>query len=53
MKAYLGDSVYADYEAGMIRLYLDNGRGQHNEIFLEPEVYQALIKFAGGIGWKE
>jgi hypothetical protein len=47
-KVYLGDSVYAEFEHGMIRLTTDNGMGPSNEIFLEPEVIQALVRFAVG-----
>lgn len=44
-KTYLGDSVYAELESGMIKLYTDNGFGPQDVIYLEPEVYQALLKF--------
>lgn len=43
--AYLGDSVYVEIERGMLRLYLDNGYGPKNEIFLEPEVMDTLIRY--------
>lgn len=43
---YLGDSVYATCDGFMIRLYTDNGFGASNEIFLEPQVYDALVQFA-------
>lgn len=44
---YLGDSVYVGQEAGYrgIWLWLDNGDGPYNEIFLEPAVAVALIQF--------
>lgn len=44
-KEYLGDSVYADIENGAIKLYLDNGYGEHNIIVLELEVYENLVKY--------
>lgn len=44
-KQYLGDSVYASIEGGMIKLTTENGYGPSNEIFLEPEVYEALIGY--------
>lgn len=44
-KAYLGDSVYAEIEHGMIKVTTDNGMGPSNEIFLEPEVYAALVAY--------
>jgi len=44
-KEYLGDSVYAEIERGMIKLTTDNGLGASNTIFLELEVYDALVEF--------
>jgi hypothetical protein len=43
-KEYLGDSVYADIEDGMVKLTTENGYPDdpRNVIFLEPEVYRAL-----------
>lgn len=53
MKVYLGDSVYAEADRGMIKLYLDNNDGiESGQIFLEPEVYAALKLFAKKIGWE-
>lgn len=46
MKVYLGDSVYADVENGMLKLTTDNGGGASNTIYLEPEVYDALVEYA-------
>lgn len=43
---YLGDSVYASFDGYLIRIYTNNGFGPQNEIYLEPEVYAALEKFA-------
>jgi len=44
-KQYLGDSVYAELERGMLKLTTDNGMGPNNIIFLEPEVYTALVQY--------
>lgn len=44
-KAYLGDSVYADIDNGMVKLTTENGMGASNTIFLEPEVVEALQEF--------
>lgn len=41
-RVYLGDSVYAEIEDGMLKLMTDNGYGPSNIIFLEPKVYAAL-----------
>jgi hypothetical protein len=42
---YLGDSVYVRAESGMIELLTWNGYADdpRNRIYLEPEVYQALL----------
>ena len=42
---YIGDGVYVTVENGMIKLYTHDGRGETNTIFLEPEVYTALVKW--------
>lgn len=44
-KEYLGDSVYAEIENGMVKLTTENGFGPSNEIFLEPEVINALNRY--------
>lgn len=51
-KMYLGDSVYASFGGYGIKLYLDNGYGEVNPIFLEPEVLAALIRFMRTIGYE-
>lgn len=45
-KTYLGDSVYVEIEGGMFKLTTENGMGPSNTIFLEPEVYDALERYA-------
>lgn len=46
MKAYLGDSVYADIEHGMIKLTTEQGDDvATNTIFLELSVYEELLEF--------
>lgn len=44
-KAYLGDAVYAEMEHGMIKLTTVDGITSTNEIFLEMEVYDSLVRF--------
>ena len=44
-KSYLGDSVYAQIENGMILLTTENGFGASNKIYMEPEVLEALDKY--------
>jgi len=45
-KTYLGDGVYVEVERGMLHLTTENRIEITNEIFLEPEVYEALVKYA-------
>ena len=45
MRHYLGDSVYAEVQSGMIKLTTDNGSGPNNTIFLEDFVTENLIEF--------
>lgn len=46
-RTYLGDSVYAEVrDTGMIRLATNNGLFDSNVIYLEPEVYAALRRYA-------
>jgi len=44
-KTYLGDSVYAEAENGMIKLTTDNGYPDdpRNVIYLELESYESLV----------
>ena len=44
-KDYIGDSVYADFDGYSIILTTENGYGPSNSIALEPEVYDALIRY--------
>jgi len=47
-KRYLGDSVYAEVEDGMIKLTTENGKidDPSNTIYLEPDVMIQLHRFA-------
>jgi hypothetical protein len=45
MKAYLGDSVYAEFDGFGIVLTTENGMGASNTIVLEPDVLRALNEF--------
>lgn len=46
---YLGDSVYAREQRGQLLVYTNNGTGTKEQIFLEPEVYVELVKFAAEV----
>lgn len=47
-KEYIGDSVYIEInEYGQIVLTTENGYGASNTIYLEPEVFSALVEYVG------
>jgi hypothetical protein len=39
---YLGDSIYYVFDGYQIKLYLDNGMGEHTTIYLDPNVVDKL-----------
>lgn len=44
-KAYLGDSVYCQFDGSSFRLTTENGGPPSNTIYLEPEVIKAFQRF--------
>lgn len=44
MKDYLGDGVYAEYDGYHIALTVDRS-GQTETVYLEPQVFAALVRF--------
>lgn len=50
-KAYLGDGVYAEFSGYDISLTVDRG-GRKEVVYLEPEVFDALVAFAKGHGFR-
>lgn len=54
MKVYLGDGVYAAFEGYGIMLTTEDGTEETpNRIFLEPEVYSALVRFVEHLNAKD
>lgn len=45
-KEYLGDSVYIEVENGAFKITTEDGIEVTNTIFLELEIYRALVKYA-------
>lgn len=43
---YLGDGLYASWDGWQIRLYAYNGVRATNEVFLEPAVLAAFLRYA-------
>lgn len=50
---YLGDSVVAAYDGCDIELTTYDGTGFTNTIYLEPAVYEALVKFVDRVKSKK
>jgi hypothetical protein len=46
MKQYLGDGVYIDVEHGIFKLTTENGIEATNTIYLELDVWRALLLYA-------
>ena len=44
-KEYLGDAVYVEQRDGMLKLTTEDGISTTNTIYLEPEVYAALVAY--------
>ena len=44
-KVYLGDACFAEWHGSVIKLTTENGRDVTNCIWLEPEVFSALVQF--------
>jgi hypothetical protein len=42
---YLGDSVYADYSTGILRLFTFNGETEQNEIFVDSGTLTNFFKY--------
>lgn len=47
-KIYLGDGLYAEDQGYQYRLYADNGVVVYNEVFLDQEMLDKLVKWAKG-----
>ena len=45
-KLYLGDGVYVDHDGFNLILTTENGISVTNEIFLEPDIFEALKRYA-------
>ena len=54
-KQYIGDSVYAEFDGYGIILTTENGLpfDPSNRIIIEPEVLNALFRYASHYGWKQ
>lgn len=44
-KTYLGDGCYASFDGFAITLTTENGIETTNRVYLEPEVYIALVRY--------
>jgi len=48
-KTYLGDGLYASFDGYGIQLTAENGIEISDRVYVEPQVYEALIQFARSI----
>jgi hypothetical protein len=48
-KEYLGDAVYVEFDGYGLRLTTEDGIRATNTIVLEPEVYEALVRYVAGL----
>jgi hypothetical protein len=49
-ETYLGDGLYVSMDGYMIRLRTSRPEGEHC-VYLEPNIYQALVDYIERIGW--
>jgi hypothetical protein len=42
---YLGDGLYAEFDGWEIRLFAHNGVSSTNQVFLEPSVLVAFLRY--------
>lgn len=47
---YLGDGAYARYDGYNLVVYTSDGQAVTNEVYLEPEVLAAFLRFLEKIG---
>ena len=52
-KVYLGDSVYAQLDQGVLKLTTENGITASNTIYLELDTYKALLQFVDSLKEKK
>lgn len=48
-KFYLGDGVYVEVEREMLKLTTEDGLAVTNTIYLEPAVFNALLRYVEAI----
>ena len=48
-KVYLGDAVYAKSDGYGVWLTTENGISTTNEVYLEPPVFAALVRYVEGL----
>ena len=46
---YLGDGAYVSEDNGQLRIYASDGERVTNEVFLEPDAFGELLRFASSI----
>lgn len=52
-KVYLGDGAYVEYDGSGLILTAENGVYATDKIYLEPDVYAALVAFVASLKRQE
>jgi hypothetical protein len=50
-REYIGDGLYVVAVRGMVKLCADNFEKPPDTVYLEPEAYEVLVRFADQLGW--
>jgi Holliday junction resolvase len=50
-REYIGDGLYVVAVRGMVKLCANDLEDPSDTVYLEPETYEALIRFADQLGW--
>lgn len=53
MKAHLGDGAYVDFDGWSLILTAEDGVRATDTIYLEPEVWERLVRYVGELKQKE
>jgi len=52
-RAYLGDGVYVEMEYGQVAIWTSTGVRESERVYLEPEVWDALVSWKSRQGHRE
>ena len=49
---YIGDGVYVEFDGFGVWVKANDHKNPTDKVYLEPEVFAKLLRFAQRIGWK-